>query len=142
MKDFRRLLIIAAFAIIIAAAIPIARADEATWATKVTIDRPLRIDDMVLAPGSYIFRLLNMRERNTVVVYNAKTRRGDGIVMGEPAYRSHVSDKTIIKLEPEAKGAPEVLQYWYYPDSHYGIKFFVPQTKIAGMHRNAAHVAG
>jgi hypothetical protein len=142
MKTIRKMLVTAAFAVMVAACIPMAKADLGDQATEVTINRPIQIGNMLLTPGSYILRLADIWAGDTVEVINAKTGNAAGIVMGEPAYRSHPADKSIFKLKEVAKGAPEALQYWYYPDTHYGIRFPVPQTKTAGMHYNAAHLAG
>ncbi len=141
MKMFNKLLISSAFAVIVAGLMPVARADEGNWATKVTINQPMQIGDLVLAPGSYVFRLADIWAPNVVQIYSADMRHFDGMVMGVPAYRSHTSEKSTFILEEGVKGAPEALQYWYYPGHNSGIEFLYPHAGITGIRKTPHYIA-
>jgi hypothetical protein len=148
MKTLKKLAIASAFALIVAAVAPVAaKADQGNWETKVTINQPLQVGDLVLTPGTYVFRLADIWAPDAVMIYNTKTQSYDGVVLGMPAHRSHASERTKLVLKEEAKGAPEALQYWYYPDSLRGIEFYYPQTKTeapthAGSAATAPRIAG
>ncbi len=131
MKTFSKILIASVIAVIVAAFVPAARADEGDWATRLTINQPLQIGDLVLAPGSYVFRLADIWEPDVVMIFSVKTQHWDGMIMGTPAYRTKASEKSTFVLEKGIKGSPEILESWYYPDSNYGIEFPAPQTKTA-----------
>ncbi len=138
MKALNKFLIASAFAAMVAVLVPVARADEGNWATKVTINQPMQIGDVVLAPGSYVFRLVDIWTPNVVEIYSTHMRHFDGMVMGIPAYRSHTSEKSTFILEEGVKGSPEALQYWYYPGHSSGIEFLYPHARITGIRKTAS----
>jgi hypothetical protein len=142
MNSLRKMLATAAFALIVAAFIPVAKADEGDWATKVTIDQPVQIGNMVLTPGSYTFRLVDIWAPNVVAIYDANQGKYEGMIMGTPVYRWHASEKTTLVFEKTVAGAPEALQCWYYPDSNIGIEFPIPHTKTAYNAPKTAHISG
>jgi hypothetical protein len=142
MKTISKVLITSVFAVIVAAFVPVAKADEGNWATAVTLNQPMQIGNLVLAPGSYMFKLVDIWAPDVVAIFSVNTHHYEGMVMGMPAYRSHASEKSAFILAEAAKGSPETLQYWYYPDSNYGIEFLNPHTKIASIPGNAVQIAG
>ena len=127
MNTLDKILIAAAFAVILVAVTPAAKAEPGDWATQLTIDRPVQIGSLVLIPGSYIFRMADIWAPNVVLIYSVDQRCYEGIVMGERAYRSDASEDSTFIFK-EMGRAPEELQYWYYPDSHVGIRFLYPQS--------------
>ena len=142
MKTFRKILVTAAFALIVGAFIPVAKADEGNLLTQVTINKPMQVGDLVLTPGRYVFRVLDIWAPDVVSIYDSSTGHYEGMVMGTPVYRLHSTEKTTLILKEVAKKAPEVLQSWYYPDSNYGIAFHTPQTKMANTTGKTIHTAG
>lgn len=127
MRILKGILIPLAFAAFIMTLVPAAMADEGDWATQVTFNKPLQIGDMVLAPGTYLFRLADIWAPDFVMIYNADTHSYLGIVRGIRAYRSDVAEKSTF-LHKEVQGATEELKYWFYPDQNVGVKFFSPKT--------------
>jgi hypothetical protein len=113
----KKIAIASAFAVIFAALVPVAKADQGNWATKMTISQPMQIGNLVLAPGTYEFRLVNIWAPGVVAIYSADTHHYDGIVMGISAQRSHASAMSTFIVKKGTKGAPEELLYWYYPDN-------------------------
>jgi hypothetical protein len=116
MDTLKKILITSTFAVMVAAFAPVAQAGEGNWATKVIINAPMEIGDLILAPGTYVFRLADIWAPDAVQIYSADAHHYDGMVIGIPAYRSETSEKPTFILKQGVKGAPEKLQYWYYSD--------------------------
>ena len=127
MRILKGIVISLAFAAFIMTLAPAARADQGDWATQVTFSGPIQIGDIVLTPGTYLFRLADIWAPDFVMIYNADTHSYLGIVRGIRAYRSTVSENTTFTRR-EVNGSPEELEYWYYPDQNVGIKFSSPRT--------------
>ena len=142
MKTLSKLLVTATLALIVAAFIPAVKADEGNWATQVTINEPIQIGNIVLSPGSYVFRLTDIWAPGAVSIYSTNTGNYDGIVMGIPVYRTHATEKSTFIFEKGAKGAPEMLEYWYYPDNNYGLQFMTHPGRTAAITGGATHNAG
>src|SRR5215472_6258395 len=108
-----------------------ARADEWTKATKLTFNRPVEVPGMILGPGTYVFRLADLSDRNVVQIFNADETHLYEDVLAIPAYRENLTDKTVVTFEERAKGAPEAIATWFYPGDNYGKEFVykaVPQV--------------
>ena len=104
------------------------RADEQTKETHMTIDKPLQVRDMLLAPGRYVFRLTDPNTDHDVVsIYNAETNRLEGIVIGFHAYRVNADDEHIFTISQPQADQPAKLQSWFYPGDNFGIEF--PQVR-------------
>ena len=131
MNTLRKLLVMASFMLVVAAFIPAAKADDGDWATQVNINEPMQVGNLVLAPGSYVFRLVDIWAPDVVSIYNASTEQYDGFIMGTPVFREHATEHSTFNLERIGKGAPEALRSWFYPDTNYGIAFPVSHVKTA-----------
>ena len=110
----------------------IARADEFDLRTEVTFQQPVQIPGMVLAPGTYIFTLVNPNDdRTDFMVINAQTNKTLEMVSGVPV--SHkgkpVDVAEFVLVKGDKPGAPEKLQAWFYPDHDSGIEPVYPKGK-------------
>jgi len=123
MNKIKEILIVSVFAAIVAAPAQFAAAAGDDWATKITISQPVQIGNLVLVPGSYVFRIADMLTPNVVEIYSVSTNHYYGMVAGISAYRDQASDKPIFVFKKEAKGSPEELLDWYYPGNNYGLEF-------------------
>jgi hypothetical protein len=140
MKILTKVVLVSAFLAVVALMPIPAQADQGNWSTKVTINQPMQIGDMVLKPGTYIFRRLDTIDPYTIEIYSVNTGDYDGVVMGIPAHRTIASDKTTLTFEQGKKGSPETLQYWFYPDTLNGVEFLPPQALSASS--TFHHIAG
>jgi hypothetical protein len=72
---------------------PSVRADDRNKETRIKINVPLRVQDTILPPGEYIFRLLDLN--TNAVVVNIFTSDGTRLetMTGQHAYRDNVGDK-------------------------------------------------
>jgi hypothetical protein len=114
-----------------------ARADEWDKETRMTFNQPVEVPGMVLAPGTYVFKLLDSAsDRNVVQIFNADESRLYENVLAIPAYRLEPTDKTVVTLEERAEGTPEAVKDWFYPGDNYGQEFVYPKinvTKVAAL---------
>jgi hypothetical protein len=103
---------------------PSMRADENNKETRMTINGPLQVQDKLLAPGQYVFKLIQPdTARGIVSIYSADGARLEGIIMGWSAYRVDAGDKELFTISQPQGNQPATLKYWFYPGDNYGVEF-------------------
>jgi hypothetical protein len=108
---------------------PSLRADDWNKETRVTINQLLQVQDTVLAPGQYLFKLLEPdTDENVVGIFNADGGRLEGIVVGMSAYRSNASDKQRLTVSQPVGDQPAILKSWFFPGDDVGIEFRVTRS--------------
>jgi hypothetical protein len=113
-----------ALGLLAAAAAPIVRADGHNKETRLSIDQPLRIQDTVLAPGDYVFRLTSPdATHNIVSIYNADGTHLEAIVVGFSAYRADINDKKLFTVSHSQGSQPNTLKSWFYKGDNFGVEF-------------------
>jgi LPXTG-motif cell wall-anchored protein len=116
---------------------PHARADEWNRKTIVTFNEPVEIPGRVLPAGTYVFKLADsMVDRNIVQVFNKKETHLYGTFLAIPDYRLKTPNKTIIRFEERAAGAPEAVKAWFYPGDNYGNEFVYPKARAIQLAHN------
>jgi hypothetical protein len=104
--------------------VPSLRADENNKETRMTINGPLQVQETLLAPGQYVFKLTNPDTDHSVVsIYNADGTRLEGIIMGWSAYRVDAGDKSLFTVSQSQGSQPATLKYWFYPGDNFGVEF-------------------
>ncbi len=107
-----------------------ARADIENRDTRLTFSQPVEIPGMVLAAGTYEFRLADPIGNDTFVVEVLNSKgKGIALLSASPIYRANVSDRTIVTFEKRGAGNPEALKTWFYPDLNYGLEFEYPNSR-------------
>ena len=108
---------------------PSIRADDSNKETRMTINGPLQVQDILLPPGQYVFRLTEPNNAQSVVsIYNADATRLEGIIIGWSAYRIDAgADKVFAISQPEGD-QPAKLQTWFYPGDNSGVEFSVKKV--------------
>lgn len=123
-KGFAAIALLFAFLI----ALPSARADETTQATKVTFSQPVQIPGRVLPAGTYWFVLPeNINEHDEVFIYNADRTMFVGIVLTAGAERLKATDKTTFTLTEANSTEPQAIVTWFYPGRLDGHQFLYPK---------------
>jgi hypothetical protein len=106
-------------------------ADEANKRTELQFSAPVQIPGHVLAPGEYVFQLLDSpSDRNIVQVFSKDSDGNESLVATLVAisdYTSNTPDKTIINFEERHSGAPEAIHSWFYPGDNTGWEFVYPK---------------
>jgi hypothetical protein len=109
-----------------------ATADDWNKETSMTFNQPVEIPGMVLAPGTYVFKLLDSpSDRSVVQVFSADESHLYEDVLVIPAYRSDPADRTTVTFQERPKGTPEAIKDWFYPGDNYGQEFVYPEMKVA-----------
>jgi hypothetical protein len=127
----RNKLVIAFGCLLLLAAITIpAAADEWNKKTIITFSQPFEIPGQVLAPGTYVFKLLNSSSnRNIVVVYNAEENHCFGIILAINNYRLFPTGEPVLKFAEQENNKPEALRAWFYSNDNWGQEFVYPKKR-------------
>ncbi len=115
---------------------PAARSDQWNHMTRVTFSQPVEVPGVVLAPGTYVFKLLDSQvDRDIVQIFNDDEKQLYATVIAIPDYRTQPSGKTVVTFEEREAGAPEAVREWFYPGARYGAQFVYPQPRAAALSR-------
>jgi len=99
---------------------PSMRADARDKETHLTTNQPLQVGNILLAPGQYVFKLI---DQDVVSIYNADGTQPQGIVLGWSAYREDAGDKKLFTVSESQGNQPATLKYWFYPGNNSGLEF-------------------
>ena len=87
--------------------------------TRITINQPMEIPGtpaIVLAPGTYVLKLLNSSSiRSIVQFFNADETKLYSTVIGIPDYRLQTPEKTEISFYETEPGRAHPIRAWFYP---------------------------
>ena len=112
-----------------------ARADEWTKETHLTINVPLQIQDTVLAPGEYVFKLMVPdTDRDVVSIFNSDGTRLEATVIGWATYRADAGDKKLFTISDAHGNQPAKLQDWFYPGDNFGVEFSAAKSASGNGH--------
>lgn len=103
---------------------PSLRADERNKETRMTVNAPLQVQDTLLAPGQYVFKL-NLADTSltAVSIYNAETNRLEATILGWAAYRDDAGDKQFFTIDQARADQPAKLQKWFFAGDNFGVEF-------------------
>jgi hypothetical protein len=92
--------------------------------TILTIAQPLQVQNTLLQPGRYVFKLTGPDFNQKVVsIYNADGMRPAGTVIGSSIYRADPSGKTVFTFSEAQGNQPSALKSWFYPGDNFGVEF-------------------
>jgi hypothetical protein len=110
---------------------PSLRADDHGKASHLTINQPVRVEDTILPPGEYVFKLTQPDGNHSVVsIYDADGVRLRKVVIGCSAYRGSANEKTMFTISQAQASEPGTLKSWFYRGDNYGVEF--PAKKSIG----------
>jgi hypothetical protein len=116
----------------LAASLSVARAD--TWDKKTTVSfsQPVEVPGYVLQPGKYVMKLVDSQsDRHVVQFMNERQNRVYASAIAIPAYRTQVTDRTVITFYEAAAGQPEPIRNWYYPGDNFGQEFVYSKQHLS-----------
>jgi hypothetical protein len=99
---------------------PVMQANGHDKETILTIAEPLQVQNTVLQPGRYVFKLANQK---VVSIYNADGMRPAGTVIASSAYRADPTSKTVFTFSERQGSQPTALKSWFYPGDNFGVEF-------------------
>jgi hypothetical protein len=136
MKILRTLTVLFGLALLLAAYFPVAQADEWDKTTKITFGEPVQVPGKVLAPGTYVFKLLDSASnRHIVQIFNEDHTALITTVMAIPNMRLEPAGKTILKYDERPTGQPIALAAWFYPGDTFGQEFVYPKAEAEQLSR-------
>jgi hypothetical protein len=136
MKTARKLGMLFCMAILIVTFSSSAKANEFDKLTIFTFSAPVELPgDVVLSPGSYVFKLLD--ERNIVEILDQQQTEVYAIILTVPAERPRPADKPTVEFYQSTAGAPNALKTWFYPGDNYGQEFVYPRARAAELAKTA-----
>ena len=119
-------------AAVLAASTAVARADAWDKKTTVSFSQPVEVPGYVLQPGKYVMKLVDFpSDRQVVQFMNERGTHVYAAAMAIPAYRTEVTDRTVITFYEARAGQPEPIKYWYYPGDSFGAEFVYPKEHLA-----------
>lgn len=105
---------------------PSLRADDHSKASHLTIKQPLKVEDTLLPPGEYVFKLTQPDGNHSVVsIYGADGVQLKKVVIGCSVYRGNANDKTMFTISQPQASEPGTLKSWFYRGDNYGVEFSV-----------------
>jgi hypothetical protein len=111
---------------------PAVHADAWDKKTIATFSQPIEIPGKVLAPGTYVFKLMDSpSDRHIVRIMNEREDQVVATVLAIPNYRLEPKSKTVFTFYEMPGGQPEVLREWFYPGDNFGQEFAYSKKRHA-----------
>ncbi len=111
---------------------PIAQADAWNKKTLVSVNEPIIAGNVVLEPGTYVWKLLDSpSERHVVQIFNKEENHVFTTVIAIPNYRLHPTDHTQFTFWETPAGVPKAVRAWFYPGDNFGQEFAFPKKLVA-----------
>ena len=130
MRAFRVFSALLGLALLMAACLPSARADEWDKATKITFKEPVQVPGKVLQPGTYVFKLLDSTsDRHVVQIFNEDHTQLITTILAIPNQRLEPAGKTILTYDERPADQPMALAAWFYPGDNFGQEFVYPKSE-------------
>jgi hypothetical protein len=140
MKTARKLGLLFCMAILIVTFSSSAKADNFDKLTIFTFSASVELPgDVVLSPGSYVFKLLdNPGNRNIVQILDRDQSQVYATILTVPTERPRPTDNTVVEFYETADGPQNALKAWFYPGETSGQEFVYPKARAAEL----ADIAG
>lgn len=104
-----------------------AHADDVNKETKITFSEPVQIPGIVLAAGTYTFKLVDPdADSSFVEVSNANDTKVYAMMETGSAERAKPTGRTEVTLASTGTSNPPVLTQWFYPGQTTGFQFLYP----------------
>ena len=107
-------------------------ADESNKRTEFEFSAPVEIPGRVLAPGKYVFELLDTAssDRNIVQIFSKDSNGNETLIAtisAIPDYTANTPEKAAVHFEERHAGTPEAIHSWFYPGDNTGWEFVYPK---------------
>jgi hypothetical protein len=103
---------------------PSLRADDHSKASHLTINQALKVEDTLLPPGEYVFKLTQPDGNHSVVsIYGADGIQLKKVVIGCSVYRANASEKTMFTISQPQPNQTGTLKSWFYRGDNFGVEF-------------------
>lgn len=128
MKLHSLTLIVCTVVFIAGLVMPCARADQWDKKTILTVDQPIQVQEKLLEPGQYVFKLLNSdSDRHIVQIFNGDQTQIVDTVLAVPNYRLQPTGHSRFAFWETPPGSAKALRAWFYPGDNFGQEFQYPK---------------
>jgi hypothetical protein len=108
--------------------VPAANAGFWNRKTLVSFNEPVKVENFVLQPGQYIFKLIDSdTDRVEVAIFNGDETRLIAMVQGRQASRPALGDVQVSFYEGTARETPAVHD-WFFLGEQNGVEFSAPNV--------------
>jgi len=105
-----------------------AQADQWDKKTILTVDRPIQVQEKLLEPGQYVFKLQDSNsDRHVVQIFNADQTQIVDTVLAIPNYRLQPTGHSRFAFWETPPGTAKALRAWFYPGDNFGQEFRYPK---------------
>jgi hypothetical protein len=121
-------------ALLIAATVSVARADETDRLTYLTFSGPVQLPGVVLKAGTYTFRLADPNgDRHVVRVFEKSNNRLITTLMAVSNQRLEPVKDPYIMFAERPAGMPQAIKAWFYPGQRFGEEFVYPRKQAEAL---------
>jgi hypothetical protein len=111
---------------------PMAKADEWTKRTVLTVNETIQLPTVVLQAGTYTFKLLDSQsDRHIVQVFDKDGMHLITTILAIPNYRLQPTGKSDFTFWEVPAGQPPAMRAWFYPGDTFGQEFAYPKDMSA-----------
>jgi hypothetical protein len=105
-----------------------AQADQWDKKTILTVDQPIQVQEKLLEPGRYVFKLQDSNsDRHIVQIFNADQTQIVDTVLAIPNYRLQPTGHSRFAFWETPPGTAKALRAWFYPGENFGQEFRYPE---------------
>lgn len=123
-----------AAALMVAAFASHAFADQWDKKTILTINQEVQIPGKTLAPGKYVFKLMDSpSNRHIVQIFDANEQHLQATVLALPNYRMQPTGDSQFGFYETPAGQPKALRSWFYPGDNFGQEFVYPKQAAVAL---------
>jgi hypothetical protein len=123
-KHYFRTTAAVAVGLMVSSLVPALKANEADKKTTIKLDQAIDVQGTVLAPGSYVLKILGSSpDRYTVEIFHADEKHIITTILATPEYRQTVTANSEFKFYDVVAGQPPALHTWFYPGDNFGFEF-------------------
>lgn len=97
--------------------------------TLITTNKPIEVPGKVIPAGRYVFEIAGLVSERNVVRISDENGKVFATVIGIPAYRREVTDRTLLTFYEAVPGSPEALRTWFYAGDTAGVEFAYPKRR-------------
>jgi hypothetical protein len=105
-----------------------AQADQWDKKTILTVDQTIQVQDTLLRPGTYIFKLMDSSSnRHIVQIFNSDQNHLINTVLAIPNYRLEPTGHSRFMFYETPPGYARAMRAWFYPGDNFGQEFPYPK---------------
>ncbi len=105
-----------------------AHADQWDKKTILTVDQPVQVQDTLLQPGQYVFKLQDTNaDRHVVQIFNGDQTQIINTILAVPNYRLQPTGNSRFAFWETPPGTAKALRAWFYPGDNFGQEFRYPK---------------